>query len=108
MPTTYVPKCFARKRSGNYGEFISISFDAKELIAFVQQNTNAKGYFNVTVSERREPSDKGLTHSVALDTFEPGQRREGGAAPAPAPRPARPQPSAPPHDGPAVGDDVPF
>ncbi len=103
--TTYVPKCYAREREGNYGKFIAISFDAKELIAFVQANTNARGEFKITVSQRREPSDKGITHSVALDTFEPRQR---GEAPPPS---RRANPNPPPERTPPPEEDssdVPF
>jgi len=111
MPATYVPKCYARARNTQYGEMLNISFDAAALIEFVQANTNQRGEFKITVSKRREPSDKGVTHSVALDTFVP-KAREGGSPSAPrAPRPDSPPPGsqaasvdAPPKDD----SNVPF
>lgn len=89
----YVPKSYAKEIQGQYGAFLSVSFDAKTLIEFVQANTNAKGYFKINVSPRREPDKFGNTHSVTLDTYEPKQRSD-----------------APPvsERKPADDDDVPF
>ena len=90
MSRTYLPKCYARERKGDFGAFISIQFDAAALIEFVRANTNSRGGFNITVSPRREASEKGVTHSVALDTWEPTQKRQE-AHPAPRREPNPPQ-----------------
>lgn len=87
----YVPQCYARERTGMYGSFLSLQFDAAILIEFIKANANTKGFFNLTVSPRKEKSGTGLTHSVFLDTFVP---KEKGT---PKPAPPAPQASAPPH-----------
>ena len=95
MPTTYVPKSSAKERTGQFGSFLAIGFEAKALIEFIQANTNSRGYFNITVSKRKQPGDRGDTHSVALDTFEPnrggGESRPSAPQPAPAPRQQPPE-----------------
>ena len=71
---TYVPKSRAKMRDTQYGQFMSVSFSAKELVEFIHANTNSRGYFNITLAPRRNP-DETQTHSVYLDTWKP---REGG------------------------------
>jgi len=64
-------KCSAKARQTNYGQMLNIGVKADDLIAFAQQHANARGYVNLTVSERKEPGKYGDTHSVTLDTYEP-------------------------------------
>lgn len=90
----YVPKSSAKeKKFDNGGSIIKLGFKADELVAFINQHKNSRGYINFSVGQRRTPSQYGDTHSVALDQFEPKQS-EG----APAPRAERPVDS----------DEVPF
>lgn len=93
----YVPRCYAKERTGQYGSFLSITFGTKELLEFVQQHQTSDGYFRVTVSQRREPDKHGNTHSVSLDTYEPKKQTD---AP---PKANNPAPAKPLED-----DDVPF
>lgn len=69
--TIYVPKCSAKARQTPYGEKLNLSFKVEDLLAFAKQHANAKGYLNLTVSQRKEPGKFGDTHSVKLDTWEP-------------------------------------
>ena len=68
-----------------YGELMKLSFTAEDLQA-MQDNLD-NGWINVVVKERREPSEKGTTHYLEVDTWKPNQ--EGGSA-APAKAPAKP------------------
>ena len=76
MPEKVYLKCRAKARDGKYGRFIALGVKADDLIAFVNEHTNDRGYINLTISERKEVGQYGDTHSVALDTYEPPQRRE--------------------------------
>lgn len=98
----YIPKSRAKERETPFGKVLNVSFDAKELIAFVQSHTNSRGYFNITLAPRRNP-DETQTHSVAWDSWEPTNAKPlDGARKAVESAPATP---------PATGDEsdsVPF
>lgn len=101
-PKKYVPKSSAKAVSfQSGGSLIKIGFNADMLIEFVKANTNDRGYINLVVAERREPSQHGDTHSVYLDTWKP---KEGGQ------KSARPAASTPPnrYAPPTETDESPF
>ena len=60
----------AKELSGNYGAFHKISFNHNDL-NLLMENLNAKGYVNLDMNKRREPSQYGQTHSLTVDTWEP-------------------------------------
>jgi hypothetical protein len=95
----YVPKSTARARQTDYGEYISVGFDVAELIKFAEAHKNERGYLNLTIAPRREPSEK-ATHSVYLDDYKPGQRSGQPAR--------RSAPATPPPAVDSGSDDVPF
>lgn len=66
----YVPGS-ARARQASFGEVIRLSFPVEKLIPFLQQHANAKGYVNVELTRRTEPSQFGDTHTMKLDTWQP-------------------------------------
>lgn len=93
-PKTYAPASVKTVQT-QYGEMYKFSFRADKMIEFIQQNTNAKGYVNLTISKRKEVSQYGESHSVALDTWEPVPGGGVTKSNKPAQRPA------------TSGDDVP-
>lgn len=99
----YVPKANCRARNTQFGEVLSLGFSVKELIEFAEQHRNEKGYINLVIAPRREPTEY-ATHSVYLDDYKPGQRRQQQSQPT---RPASPPPQAAP-EAPSDSDDVPF
>jgi hypothetical protein len=60
----------ATEKSGNFGSFHKISFKREDL-ELMMQNLNAKGYVNLNMNKRKEPSQYGQTHSLVIDTWEP-------------------------------------
>jgi hypothetical protein len=62
----------AKEINGNYGAFHRISFSKADLDILVS-NLNAKGYVNLNMNKRRQPSQYGQTHSLTIDTWEPNQ-----------------------------------
>lgn len=48
---------------------IRLSGKVDEIIKQLGDNTNEKGYINLEIKKRREPSDKGLTHYIEVDTY---------------------------------------
>lgn len=97
-PKTYVPKSKAKVIPTQYGDMMKLGFHASTLIEFIKANTNNAGYFNLTVSERREPDQYGNTHSICLDTWVPNGDR----------KPPTNQPALPKTDAPTENDNVPF
>ena len=59
-----------KEKSGNYGVFHSISFSAQDLET-LKQNLNAKGYVNLNMNQRQQPSQYGQTHSLVVDLWQP-------------------------------------
>ena len=111
-PKTYVPKSGAKKiefQTG--GSLMKLNFHAETLIDFIKANANERGYINLCVTARRQPSERGDTHCIWLDTWKPDPNRQHGEAhQRPTARPATRQTAKP---APVGGDeppegDVPF
>lgn len=83
----YLGKCSAKEIDTQYGPMLKLGLHVDTLIEFAKKHCNSKGYINLNISRRREPSQYGDTHSVALDTWEP----RGGQQPAAPRQPAIPQ-----------------
>ena len=66
-----------------YGDLMKLSFTAEDLEKLQSKLDN--GWVNVVVKERREPSEKGTTHYLEVDTWKPNS--DGGNA-APTSKPA--------------------
>lgn len=99
----YVPKSSAKQvnfRDG--GSLLKLSFKADEMIAFLQQHRNEKGYVNLCVTERKTPSQYGDTHCCWLDQWKP-TRGPDSDTPATERRQAREQASQPQPE-----DDTPY
>lgn len=60
----------AKEINGNFGAFHKISFSQQDL-ELLMQNLNEKGYVNLAMNRRREPSQYGQTHSLVIDTWRP-------------------------------------
>jgi len=71
MAKTYV-KGSAKLRSTNFGDVIKLGFKVEDLVAFVREHANAKGYINLDVVQRKEVGQYGDTHSIVLDDWQPG------------------------------------
>lgn len=64
----------AKEVNGNFGAFHRISFNKQDLETLMN-NLNAKGYVNLNMNKRRQPSQYGQTHSLTIDTWEPNQNQ---------------------------------
>ena len=60
----------AKSVTSQYGEFFKLSFSQQDLEEMLN-NLNEKGYINLGMNKRREPSQWGQTHSIVLDTWRP-------------------------------------
>lgn len=99
----YVKGVWAKSRQTSFGEVISLNCKAAELVAFIQANTDAGGWIKFDISPKRQPDEK-TTHSVSLNTWKPGERKEQRGY---APKPAAPKLNdTPPQDDP--DSQVPF
>ncbi len=58
-----------------YGDLMKLSFSAEDL-GKLQSNLE-NGWVNTVLKERREPSEKGITHYLEVDKWKPNN--EGGA-----------------------------
>lgn len=55
-----------KKVTTQYGELFNASFKVDDL-----QKISKRGWVNITIAERREPSEKGATHYAYENTYEP-------------------------------------
>ena len=60
----------AKEVESQYGGFHKISFNRDDL-ELMMQNLNEKGWININMNKRREPSQYGQTHSLVIDTWRP-------------------------------------
>ena len=67
-----------------YGDLMKLSFSAEDMEKMQANLSN--GWLNVVVKQRREPSERGTTHYLEVDTWKP----EGGGVPAADSAPAEP------------------
>ena len=65
----------AKEMSGNFGSFHKISFKREDL-ELMMQNLNAKGYVNLNMNKRKQPSQYGQTHSLVIDTWQPSESQQ--------------------------------
>ncbi len=65
----------AKEVESQYGGFHKISFNRDDL-ELMMQNLNAKGYVNLNMNKRREPSQWGQTHSLVIDLWQPTQQAQ--------------------------------
>ena len=94
----------AKEKNGNFGPFHSISFSAEDL-EVLMQNLNAKGYVNLNMNKRREPSRFGQTHSLVIDTWEPQATASQAPQPAYTPPPVPQNLAEPVTEPPFINDD---
>lgn len=58
-----------RNINTQYGDLLKLSFTAED-VQKLQDNLD-NGWINLVVKERREPSEKGTTHYMEVDTWKP-------------------------------------
>lgn len=95
----YANGVFVREHTFSSGKTIlKVGIDVRKFVEFLNQHIDERGFVNIGISQRQKPSDKGITHTVWLDTWKPDQQR--------AARPAQRQ-EYPPIEK-SKGDDIPF
>ena len=82
---TYLDGAYATEKTfPDGGSLMKLKLKADRLRAFVDAHTDDKGYLRLVVSKRRQPSDKGETHTVYLDDWTPDpSKRRGSDKPEP-------------------------
>lgn len=70
----------ATEKQGNYGTWHKISF-SREDVELLMQNLNEKGYVNIVMNQRRQPSQYGATHSLNIDFWQPQPQGQMPQAP---------------------------
>jgi len=62
----------ARAVATQYGQLLNLNLNIEDL----KEIANDDGWIKLTVGERREPSEKGNTHSVWVNDYEPQKKEE--------------------------------
>lgn len=66
-------------KASKYG--VKFSGKTEEVIQQLQSITNEKGYFNLEIKERKEPSQYGETHYLVVDEYRPKSASQGDEHP---------------------------
>lgn len=69
MPKKIYINAIIVKEYGQYGS-MNIAIKLEELDEAIEQHSK-KGWLNLIIHKRKEPTDKGITHYVVLDEYEP-------------------------------------
>lgn len=68
----YVNWITAKRINWQYWEFFNISINLEKIKEFA----NEKGFVNLTMSKRKEPSKYGETETFILNEFKPQEKKE--------------------------------
>lgn len=60
------------KEWGEHGS-MNVSINLEQFREIIAHNEN-NGWLNLTIYKRKTPSDKGVTHKVAIDDYKPRNR----------------------------------
>ena len=70
---TYINKCSLKEKVFENGsKVLNCAFNVEELT----QHANAEGWVRFVIAPRRSPNEKGMTHYVYKDSFEPKPQQE--------------------------------
>ena len=69
----YTKGLFANEKSSQFGNFMAIDLKADEFIAWVKENTNAKGYCKITIYKAKDGGKN--THYGVLNDFTPQETK---------------------------------
>lgn len=76
-PKTYAPLDAKARQDRFDNTILAVGGKAEDLITWIRERVNSRGYINLTIAPRRQASERGSTHSVYLDDWEPRQQRGG-------------------------------
>lgn len=62
---------FEEKTFNDGGSILKVDINAKDMVDFLKQHKNDKGYVKIVISKRKTPGEKGQTHYAYLDTWQP-------------------------------------
>lgn len=76
MEKTYINGLFIKKKILSFGEVINVSIKVAEFVQQLQSHTNANGYCNIVLQNRKEDDKNGNNMYAILDTYVPVKREE--------------------------------
>jgi hypothetical protein len=68
---TLVTGLYADQKNSKYGSFLKLSAKVADVIEFLKQHENEKGYVHMNVFQTRERKEGKNSHYCVLDTFKP-------------------------------------
>ena len=69
----YADGIVVKSKETKFGNVLKVSIKVEDFESFLSRNVDESGWLNLEIVERRQISDKGVTHSVKLDTYKPSQ-----------------------------------
>lgn len=80
QPKVYVNGMFVKTQQTNYGDIIKLSVKADDVIEFLKTNQQ-NGWVSIDLLQKREPDEKGRTHTAVLNNWVGGAAKPVAAAP---------------------------
>ena len=82
QPKVYVNGMFVKTQQTNYGDIIKLSVKADDVIEFLKTNQQ-NGWVSIDLLQKREPDEKGRTHTAVLNNWVAGGAKPVSAQQAP-------------------------
>ena len=74
----YINGIFIKEKETKFGKIIACSVKADSFIEEIKKHTNAKGYVNFDLLQRKEADKNGNTHYAVLNTFQKSETNRNG------------------------------
>lgn len=72
----YIENTFIREKVfGDGGSVLNCCTDADTFIAAINANRDERGQFRFVIGKRKQPSQGGVTHWCAVDTWKPAAKQ---------------------------------
>jgi len=71
MKKTFVKGIWIKEKTFTDWSVLKTSIKVDDLIKFLEENKNEKGYVNFDIKKRKQASETGITHNCELDTWKP-------------------------------------
>lgn len=75
QPKVYVNGMFVKTQQTNYGDIIKMSIKADDVIEFLKTNQQ-NGWVSIDLLQKREPDEKGRTHTAVLNNWVAGSNQK--------------------------------
>jgi hypothetical protein len=75
----FVKGLYADQKNSQYGGFMKISAKVSEVVEFLKEHENEKGYVHINVFQVKDKKEGKNSHYCILDTWKPSEQAQPSA-----------------------------